>query len=102
MSSFSYVWEFIVNPEHLGAFEAAYGPDGEWVKLFGQDPDYIRTDLHRDVRNQHRFICVDHWKTQQACMSFRERYRKQYDALDKQFQQYTVDERQLGNFDLLG
>lgn len=28
------VWEFIIAVENAGEFEAVYGPDGKWAKLF--------------------------------------------------------------------
>ena len=33
-AGYVYVWEFVVAPEQAGAFEEAYGPEGEWVRLF--------------------------------------------------------------------
>ncbi len=31
-------WEFVVKQEALGQFEQAYGPGGEWNRLFGGYP----------------------------------------------------------------
>lgn len=101
MTTFSYIWEFTVNPAYQAQFEAAYGPHGDWVKLFKRDPAYIRTDLHRDLNNPQRFICVGHWQSRRACMSFREHFRKEYDTIDKRCESFTVSERHLGDFDVL-
>ncbi len=39
------VWEFVVRPEKVTAFVAAYQSDGAWAKLFAQADGYIGTEL---------------------------------------------------------
>jgi hypothetical protein len=39
------LWEFTVKPEKLQAFLHAYGPEGDWAKLFGQTKGYRGTEL---------------------------------------------------------
>ena len=38
---FVVVWQFEVAEDKVSAFEAAYGPDGSWAKLFRNSPNYI-------------------------------------------------------------
>ena len=98
---FCYVWEFTVRPEQVGAFLEAYGPQGTWASLFRRDPAYVRTDLHRDVEQPHRFLTVDHWTSREACEAFRDRFRLEYDAIDRRCEAFTTQERCLGQFDTL-
>jgi hypothetical protein len=37
------LWEFVVPPEKVGAFVAAYKTDGAWAKLFAQAEGYLGT-----------------------------------------------------------
>ena len=97
MPTFISLWEFIVPPERVAAFEHAYGPEGEWVQLFRRDPSYIGTELFRDAERPGRFVTVDRWATQGAFLSFRERFRSEYDAIDARCETLTTEERCIGN-----
>lgn len=98
---YCYVWSYLVRPEYLQAFRMAYGPEGDWVQLFGRDPEYIRTTLLGDRDNPARFVTIDFWSSREACVSFRERFRNEFDALDGSFERLTLPEVHLGDFDVL-
>jgi hypothetical protein len=99
---YCYVWLFVVRPECLQAFRIAYGPEGEWVRLFRRDPEYIRTNFLSDRDNATHFITIDFWSSREACMSFRERFGSEFEALDKGFEHLTEQEVHLGDFDVQG
>ncbi len=46
---FVVVWQFEIAEEKVPAFEATYGPEGSWAKLFGFRPKYLGTELLRDA-----------------------------------------------------
>ena len=98
---YCYVWSFIVRPEHLTEFQTAYGPDGDWAWLFRRDPQYIRTDLLRDRDDPTRFLTVDFWTSREACASFRTRFKGDFETLDKSCERFTIEETQIGSFDVL-
>jgi hypothetical protein len=98
---YCYVWTYVVRPEHLHAFRAGYGPEGEWVDLFRRDPEYICTRFLGDRNNPTRFMTIDFWSSREACMSFRDRFRIEFEALDKRFEELTVQEVHVGDFDVL-
>jgi len=98
---YCYVWSFIVRPEHLEEFQNAYGPDGDWARLFRRDPQYIHTDLLRDRDNPARFLTVDFWSSENACASFRARFSSDFEALDKSCERFTIEETRIGGFDVL-
>ena len=99
---YCYVWSFVVRPEHIKEFEDAYGPEGDWARFFRTDPEYIRTYLFGDRNNPSRFLTVDFWSSYEAWVSFRERFASQFEALDKTFEQITMEEKQIGSFNVLG
>jgi hypothetical protein len=98
---YCYVWSYVVRPECLQAFQIAYGPDGDWVRFFRRDREYIRTNFFVDRDNPTRFMTIDFWTSREACLSFRERFCSEFEALDKGFGQLTVQEVHLGDFDVL-
>jgi quinol monooxygenase YgiN len=95
---YMYIWEFIVVPDHVRAFEQTFGIDGEWVQLFRRAPGYLRTELHRDRTNPQRYITMDYWESQAAWEAFRIRFREAFDALDTKAAQWTRSEREIGRF----
>ena len=98
---FCYIWEFVVKPDYQTRFEVLYGPKGAWVELFKTDQNYIRTELCRDQSNPFRYVTFDYWTSKDACASFRERNRSQFDVIDTEGEHYTASETNLGDFDLL-
>jgi heme-degrading monooxygenase HmoA len=39
------IWRFRVQPGKLDAFERAYGPQGDWARLFARAEGFIATEL---------------------------------------------------------
>lgn len=99
---FCYVWEYLVPERHREAFEAGYGPGGDWARLFRRDPAYVRTDFLRDREDSGRYLTIDHWTSREACMAFRERHRQEFDAIDARFDAITTRETFLGDFETAG
>lgn len=96
--TFSYVWEYLVCPESVDLFEATYGPEGEWVELFRRAPAYLGTELYRDLDRSHRYLTVDHWRSYEDCEAFRDRYRAEIENLDQRCEEWTIEERHVGDF----
>jgi quinol monooxygenase YgiN len=99
-ATFTYVWEYIVEPEKVDDFRFTYGPLGEWVDLFSQSTGYIKTELHRDLSDPCRFITVDYWISKESRDQFQRKYAEQFAALDKACELFTSEERFIGDFDL--
>jgi len=95
------IWEFQVNPEAKLAFEQAYGPAGDWARLFSRSSDYRGTQLLRDTNRPGRLLTFDHWTSREAFHQFKQTHQAAYDALDKQFEALTRNESLLGEFESL-
>jgi 8-oxo-dGTP pyrophosphatase MutT (NUDIX family) len=93
------VWEFRVRAGREAEFESAYGPDGEWARLFRRDPAYRGTDLLRDGAAERRYLTIDRWASGAANDAFRERWRSEYEALDRRCESLTEHEAALGRYD---
>ena len=96
---FVYIWEYIVKEEYQTEFKRAYGPDGDWVQLFGNADDYITTDLHQDISNSKRFVTVDFWNTKDDRDKFQNQFSKEFKILDENCEKFTEQEKLLGDFD---
>ena len=62
-STYIVVWEFQVKEGCLAEFVAAYGPDGEWARLFRRSPEFLGVELVGSVGNASRFFTLDHWSS---------------------------------------
>ena len=89
------VWEYQVTGEHLSAFLAAYGGDGEWVTLFSRSSGYAGTELYRSTAAADRFLTVDRWDDDDSWRGFLDTHREAYDALDARLAALTTAERLL-------
>jgi heme-degrading monooxygenase HmoA len=96
---FVYVWEFIVKSARQREFEKAYGPQGEWVKLFSQGKGYLGTELHQDQTNPMRYITIDYWRSREDRDSFRSTFAREFQRLDALCESFIVQEKFMGDFD---
>jgi heme-degrading monooxygenase HmoA len=94
------VWEFVVGPEKVSEFVAAYKSDGAWAKLFAKADGYIGTELLRstDSGQGATFVTIDRWKTAEDFTRFQEHFDAEYRVLDIQLEGLTSRERKLGTF----
>ena len=64
------VWEYEVGPEHAAAFEALYGADGDWARLFRWAEGYVETRLYRDTARPMLYLTIDRWLSRAAYEAF--------------------------------
>lgn len=109
------MWEFAVANSQTSAFEAAYGKDGPWVRLFRQDAAYLGTSLLRSRSSDSEaasaialaidfpihfpiYLTVDRWVSREAYEAFLELHRAEYAAIDAEGAALTVKQRLVGSF----
>ncbi len=95
------LWQFQVKPESVTAFEEIYGPDGAWAQLFRQSPDYMGTELLRELDHPGRYVTLDRWTSRDSLGRFKKDHQSAYTALDKQCETLTEKETFLGDFESL-
>jgi hypothetical protein len=97
-STYIVVWEFQVKAECEAEFVTAYGPDGEWARLFRRSPEFRGVELLAAVGNAGRFFTLDHWGSAAAMDVFMSANATAYDVLDRRFGGFMVWERRIGGF----
>jgi|SRR3989304_4754866 len=98
MTSYLTIWEYKIKPEMKNEFENLYGSEGAWVKLFEKFPDYIKTELHHDIKNPDRYVTIDYWKTRESYYRFKETSKREFLEIDKKGEDLTLEEKQIGEF----
>jgi heme-degrading monooxygenase HmoA len=94
------VWEFVVRPEKIDAFVAAYKSDGAWAQLFAQADGYIGTELLLATERDQgmTYVTIDRWQHAEDFTRFQEQFGNEYKALDTELEGLTVSERKMGTF----
>jgi heme-degrading monooxygenase HmoA len=87
------LWEFEVKSGSEKLFEQAYGPEGEWVRLFRRDARYRGTRLLRDVARERMYVTIDEWDSREAFEEFRQKYPAEYTEIDNRCEGLTMGER---------
>lgn len=95
---FIVVWQFEIAEEKIAAFEAAYGPEGPWARLFRKSPDYKGTELLRDAYAPGKYLTIDRWVSEDAFRAFRKQHDADYEALDRSCDDLTSHEARIGAY----
>lgn len=93
------VWSYDVKPEQVRAFERAYGPDGDWVRLFRRAPGYAGTELRRETDRAAHYLTIDRWNTRVDYQRFKDTFRAEYELLDARCGALTDSEKKVGDFE---
>jgi len=92
-------WSYRVLAGCEPAFEALYGSDGGWARLFAQSPAYLGTRLLRDMDDPACYLTLDRWRSRDEYEAFLAQRRDDYAALDRQGDALTGSETRIGAFD---
>ena len=95
---FVVVWQFEIAEDKIPAFEAAYGPDGAWTKLFAAAPNYIGTELLRDAYIPGSYLTIDRWASEDDFRAFRKDHDAEYEAIDRSSDALTSRETRIGAY----
>ncbi len=92
------IWAFEVPEDRRPAFEAAYGPHGDWARLFRRTEGYLGTDLLRDDEDPSRYLTIDRWRSAADRHRFMTDWASAYRALDRDCEALTSGETRIGSF----
>jgi heme-degrading monooxygenase HmoA len=92
------LWEFVVQPDRISEFVAAYCADGDWAKLFHLADGYLETELLSAADHPTRFITIDRWRSAKDFARFKDQFHMQYRELDAHLEGLTIRETHLGSF----
>ena len=95
---FVVIWQFEIAEDKISAFEAAYGPDGSWAKLFRQSPKYIGTELLRDAYVPGSYVTIDRWHSEEDFRAFRKHHDHDYEVIDRECDSLTSKETRIGAY----
>lgn len=95
---FVVVWQFEIAEDKISGFEAAYGPEGAWAKLFRTSPHYQGTELLRDAYIPGNHLTIDRWASEADFRAFRKQHDQEYEVLDRECDSLTSRETRIGAY----
>lgn len=98
VNMFVVVWQFEIAEEKIADFEAAYGLDGAWARLFRSSPSYLGTELLRDAYIPGGYLTIDRWASEEDFRAFRKEHDQEYEALDRSCDALTGRETRVGAY----
>jgi heme-degrading monooxygenase HmoA len=103
VSMYVILWRFRPAVGQEGEFERAYGPSGEWARLFALEDGYLGTELllRRSEDGSREYLTLDRWVSRAAYEAFRARRSGEYGRLDRRLEGLTEEETLVGAFEAL-
>jgi heme-degrading monooxygenase HmoA len=95
---FVIVWQFEIAEDKTKEFEAAYGPDGPWSKLFRSAPGYLGTEFLHDAYAAGSYLTIDRWNSEDDFRAFRKQHDAEYETLDRACDSLTTRETRIGAY----
>ena len=93
------LWRYRVRPEHVARFERAYGPQGDWARLFGRCPGFIGLELVRDAAAPGVYVTIDRWRVASDYDAMLRENVGDYTRLDAECAALTLTEEKLGAYE---
>ncbi len=92
------IWQFRARADKVADFRAAYGPGGDWARLFRRAPGYSGTELLESTMDPAIFVTLDRWESAAAWEAFLRAWSEAYTALDRECEPLVHDEAEVGTF----
>jgi len=100
--AFAAVFAYEVATGDAGAFEAVYGPDGEWACYFRGADGYRGTELLRATAGDGlSYLVIDRWDSAAAYERFLAEHEEEYGRRNRDAVRLYRQETILGRFDAL-
>lgn len=90
------IWRFRVQRSMTEAFERAYGPRGDWARLFARVEGYAGTELLKVHDDAATYLTIDRWDDEDHYRRAKATLADDYAALDRRCEAYTCEETWLG------
>ena len=96
------MWRFRPLSNRVAAFEEAYGPEGDWARLFRSADGFLDTTLLKGDGEPAEYLTLDRWVSAQAYEAFRRTRHEEFTALDRRCEALTAQEQEVGEYEEYG
>ena len=100
--AFAAVFAYEVAAGDAGAFEAVYGPDGEWARYFRGADGYRGSELLRATDSGGlSYLVIDRWDSAAAYERFIAEHAEEYERRNRATGRLYRQETVIGRFDAI-
>ena len=100
--AFAAVFAYEVAADGAAAFEAVYGPEGEWARYFHGADGYRGTELLRATgRGGLSYLVIDRWESAAAYERFLAEHEEEYGRRNRAAGRLYRQETVIGRFDAI-
>ena len=96
---FAAVFLYEVDNARRAAFEAVYGPEGDWARFFATAEGYSGTEL---LRSGDRYLLIDRWSSRAAYEAFLAEHADEYSRRNEEVRTLWGHEEVVGRFEDVG
>ena len=89
-------------PSRVAEFEEAYGPEGDWARLFRSADGFLGTTLLKGEGEPPEYLTLDRWVSAQAYQAFRRDRDRDFTTLDRYCEAMTTLEEEVGEYEESG
>lgn len=101
MSEYVYIWEYIIKSNYLEEFKSFYNPIGIWSEFFRTSPNYLKTELLVDCKDEFKFTTIDYWISKECFDEFMHGNKNRYQDIDNKCNKFTIEERKIGEYHIV-
>jgi len=91
-------WRFRPAAGRQREFELAYGPDGDWARLFRLGDGYLGTELVKLAPAGDRYLTIDRWRSEADWQRFLEQHGAAYHELDRRLAPLCAEEEEIKHY----
>ena len=92
------VWKFRTAPGRTADFESAYGPAGDWARLFRLGEGYLGTELLHPHQPSGLYLTIDRWRSEADWQRFLANHGTAYRSLDARLAPLCAEDTEVGSF----
>lgn len=96
--SYVRLWRYRVTLGREIEFAQAYGPDGDWARLFRRGAGYLHTELLRETPGAGACLTINRWRTAADWQGFLEKHGPAYRELGRRLAPLCTENVELGNY----
>ncbi|HYC71700.1 MAG TPA: antibiotic biosynthesis monooxygenase [Opitutaceae bacterium] len=93
------IWRYQVAPGREQDFRAAYGPAGDWARLFRRADGYLGTELIQAAPDSRLYLTIDRWRAAADWDRFLAAHREPYQALDRRLAPLCAQDVEVASFE---
>lgn len=97
---YAIIWRYSVAKVNEAAFCAAYGPEGDWARLFSSSSEFRGLELLA-LESAGEYVTIDHWATEGDFQAFMAEHGRRYEELDERLAELTVSEDLVGRGEIV-